>query len=243
VFFLGFDFLVMAFVFIFTLLLFNLTSAFDAKEIGGRSIREEKVYSFPRIYNATIVKSNTFGLFASEVDLIEFGQNDRIEAFNISFLVHDDEELTYVTSLATLSKMNVVNQRIQFDLKATLDLHQQINYVGPKVKSSSEYSKIAGFPCYKNLKGSFDWMNAMVKRSKSIPGLTVTKTDIGDSWLKQQNSSQGYDIWVLKVTGMSAPHSSSSSSIESVTSPKAIFFIMAGLHARKFTPTDWPLDG
>jgi hypothetical protein len=235
------------FVPIIAFLLLKLTFAIDTKEnerISGRSIRRRKKDDpFPRIYNATIVKSNKMKFFVSLVDLIQFNGNDNNESYNISFLVHDDEELTHLKSMATMPLMNVINKSIHFDLKATLNLHQQINYVGPKVKSSSEYSKIAGFPCYKNLKGSFDWMNAMVKRSKSIPGLTVTKTDIGDSWLKQQNSSQGYDIWVLKVTGMSAPHSSSSSSIESVTSPKAIFFIMAGLHARKFTPTDWPLDG
>jgi hypothetical protein len=232
------------FVPIIAFLLLKLTFAIDTKENvrnSGRSIRRrEKDDPFPRIYNATIVKSNNMKFFASQVDLIQFNGNDHNESYNISFLVHDVEELTHLKSMATMPLMNVVNKSIHFDLKATMNLHQQINYVGPKVKSSSGYSKIPDYPCYKDLKGSFDWMDAMVNRSKSIPGLNVSKKDIGDSWLKQQNPSKGYDIWVLKVTGKSLKKSSmpSSSSINSDTFPKAVIFIMTGLHAREFAPTE-----
>jgi hypothetical protein len=167
------------FVPIIAFLLLKLTFAIDTKENvrnSGRSIRRrEKDDPFPRIYNATIVKSNNMKFFASQVDLIQFNGNDHNESYNISFLVHDVEELTHLKSMATMPLMNVVNKSIHFDLKATMNLHQQINYVGPKVKSSSGYSKIPDYPCYKDLKGSFDWMDAMVNRSKSIPGLNVSK--------------------------------------------------------------------
>ena len=119
------------------------------------------------------------------------------------------------------------------DISATEDLRKQIEYkyegdegeMAPQ--SSALYSTMANYPCYKNLQGSFAWMNAMVLKAATITGLSVTKLDIGNSYLKTANPAQGYDIWALKITGNAAG-----------VATKGIFFMMSGLHAREMTPPE-----
>ena len=73
------------------------------------------------------------------------------------------------------------------DISATEDLRKQIEYkyegdegeMAPQ--SSALYSTMANYPCYKNLQGSFAWMDAMVLKAATITGLSVTKLDIGNS--------------------------------------------------------------
>jgi murein tripeptide amidase MpaA len=73
-------------------------------------------------------------------------------------------------------------------------------------------------------------MDAMVARATSIPGLSITKTDIGNSYLKTKKASTGYDIWVLKITG------SASNGVPAAS--KGVFFLMTGIHAREYAPPE-----
>ncbi len=60
----------------------------------------------------------------------------------------------------------------------------------------------------------------MVLQAASINCLSVTKSDIGDSYIKTKNITSGYDIWALKITGNAAG-----------VATKGILFIMSGIHA------------
>jgi hypothetical protein len=97
--------------------------------------------------------------------------------------------------------------------------------MGPQ--SASLYPTIANHPCYKNLQGSFAWMDAMVLQAASFNGLSVTKSDIRDSYIKTKNITAGYDTRALKITGDAAG-----------VATKGILFIMSGIHARKMTPPE-----
>jgi hypothetical protein len=141
-----------------------------------------------------------------------------------------------LVALAKKTKSKTINETITLDLSATEKLRLQITTavegdkglfsdITPQAASASVYSNITNYPCYKNLQGSFAWLDDMVLKSGN--GLTVTKTDIGNSYLKNQNAASGYDIWALKITGTAA-----------VGATKGIFFIMSGIHAREMAPPE-----
>ena len=193
---------------------------------------------FPRIYVAEIntpagKEPSAISRFPAEVDLLDYDRiNDKIH--KISFLVHDEQELVYLVALAKKTKSKTINETIALDLSATEKLRLQITTAveGDKglfseiaPQAASVYSNITNYPCYKNLQGSFAWLDDMVLKSGN--GLTVTKTDIGNSYLKNQNAASGYDIWALKITGTAA-----------VGATKGIFFIMSGIHAREMAPPE-----
>ena len=64
----------------------------------------------------------------------------------------------------------------------------------------------------------------MNMQADSIPNLKVTIVDIGDSYLKTQNPNQGHDILALEITGSGNDED------------KPVFFAMAGIHPREYTP-------
>jgi len=195
---------------------------------------------FPRIYVAEIntpagKEPSAISRFPAEVDLLDYDRiTDKIH--KISFLVHDEQELVRLVALAKKSNSKTINGTIALDLLATEELRQQITSAvkgdvglfsdtGPQ--SASAYSTIENYPCYKNLQGSFAWLDDMVLKALSINGLNVTKIDIGDSYLKTKNKASGYDIWALKVTGTAAAGAT-----------KGILFIMSGIHAREMAPPE-----
>jgi carboxypeptidase T len=192
-------------------------------------LRDASAIPFPRVYTATVMTRATIGgtasTFAAEVDLLSHVKvSDALT--KISFLVHDQESLIRLRALALQPETTIIG-RIRIDLNTTAELRMQIEYVGKRTRATSTYSTIANYPCYKNLQGSFDWINAMVGRASSIPGLSITKSDIGNSYLKSKNAATGYDIWALKITGNAT-----------VAANKGIFFIMSGIHAREYAPPE-----
>ena len=194
-------------------------------------LRNSSALVFPSVYTATIVTPNADGSsshFAAEVDLLSYKHVSKSTS-KVSFLVHSQEELTRLCTLATQPSTKTIG-RIKIDTNTTSDLRKQMQYKGTSPRVASSYSTISNFPCYKNLLGSFAWMDAMVARASSIPGLSITKTDIGNSYLKTKNSATGYDMWVLKVTG------SASNGVPA--SSKGVFFLMTGIHAREYAPPE-----
>ncbi|KAI2490338.1 hypothetical protein MHU86_24228 [Fragilaria crotonensis] len=164
-------------------------------------LRNSSALVFPCVYTATIMTPNADGgasHFAAEVDLLSYTQVSKATS-QVSFLVHNLEELTRLRTLATQPSTKTIG-RLKIDSNTTSDFRKQMDYIGTSQRVTFVYSTISNFPCYKNLLGSFAWMDAMVARSTSIPGLSVSKTDIGDSYLKDQKSnfwvgylgSQGY---------------------------------------------------
>ena len=201
------------------------------KSTVSASFGNNSMIPFPRVYTAMITTpqhaNETSSHFAAEVDLLSFRSSKSTS--KISFLVHDVEELVRLRGLASQPATKTIG-RIKIDSNSTSDFRKQIKYVGKRTRMSQGYSTIVNFPCYKSLRGSFDWMDAMVGRASSIPGLSITKTDIGNSYLKTKNASAGYDIWALKITG------SDSNGVPA--SSKGVFFITAGIHAREYAPPE-----
>jgi hypothetical protein len=193
----------------------------------------ESLFSFPRVYTAvvpapdsTTEQQGATYFAAAEVDLLDILESSEGKA-EISFLVHNQEELDYLEGLTRLRSTKV--NHLQMDSRLTSDLQYQANYSDEShaQQKAGDYSTISGFPCYKNLQGTFDWMNDMVIRATSIPGLSVTMTDIGDSYLKTADPNGGYDIRVLKITGE-----------QGAATEKGVFFAMTGIHAREYTPPE-----
>jgi len=152
------------------------------------------------------------------------------------FFVHDEQELVHLVALAKKSKSKTINGTIALDLLATEQLRQQITnavegdtgiFSNIAPQSASVYSMIENYSCYKNLQGSFAWLDTMVLKARSINGLNVTKIDIGNSYLKTMNAATGYDIWALKVTGTAVAGAT-----------KGILFIMSGLHPLELAPPE-----
>ncbi|KAL3778973.1 hypothetical protein ACHAW5_006277 [Stephanodiscus triporus] len=176
-----------------------------------------------------------FSRFPAEVDLIGFDHLASDKIATISFIVHDEDELARLTLLAKEPGSMTIGGEIELDPVATEDLRKQIEYkyevaAGEfALASTSAYPTIANYPCYKNLQGSFQWMDDMVVKAQTISGLSVTKLDIGDSWYKTDTltTTTGYDMFVLRVTGT-----------QGNVATKAPFFIMSGIHAREMTPPE-----
>lgn len=174
--------------------------------------------------------------FTAEVDLLRVIPISST-ANQIFFLVQNQQQADHLLDLiqhahapSTTTITTTTIDNFQVDVNATVQMQQQIHPPGDtnrQPRQGSQYPTISNFPCYKNLKGSILWMNDMVAKAKSIPGLTVTLTDIGDSYLKTQNQTQGYDMWALMITGGSTP---------SVN--KGVMFLMTGIHAREYAPTE-----
>ena len=216
--------------------LFVILAVVAARMASGASrlnTYSEPSFPFPHVYTAVVPASGSNAeqqgatYFAAEVDFLEVVEISE-GAVKISFLVQDQEELEYLQGLTNLPSTNV--HQLQMDSRLTSDLQYQLNYSDEKsrLRRQGSYSNIPGFSCYKNLQGTFDWMDDMVIRANSIPGLSVSLTDIGDSYLKTRDSKQGYDIWALKITGEAT---------EAATE-KGVFFAMAGIHAREYAPPE-----
>ena len=134
--------------------------------------------------------------------------------------MHDQEELTFIESLRP------TKLKVETDL--TEDLQYQRSYDdNGRHKQLQNYDTIPGFSCYKSVEGTFNWMNEMVIKATEIPGLSVTISDIGDSYLKTEDATEGSDMLVMKITGNSAG-----------ATEKGLFFAMSGIHAREYAPVE-----
>lgn len=173
---------------------------------------------FPLVYTANVPKAG--GGLTSQVDFLKvIAVNENVA--KIAFLVRGQDELERIQQLSP------ENLEIEPDL--TEDLHHQMNYddgASQQQRHAQDWDSIQGFSCYKSVQGTFDWMSFMVSRAVYKPKLSVAITDIGDSHLKTQNSNNGDDILALKITGNSG------------ATDKGIFFVMSGLHAREYAPTE-----
>lgn len=107
------------------------------------------------------------------------------------------------------------------------------------------YSRIPGYPCYLDYQGMNDWIHdltASTSSSGDLPtrpsarsttgireNIRLSYTDIGDSYLKTQDSSEGHDIMVLKI--------SADDSTTNITK-KAPMMILTGIHPREYAPPE-----
>jgi len=209
--------------------------------------------TFPAVYTAIIPAAGKEGrphedevYFAAEVDFLDIIETSLPSPYDesgddfvrISFMVHDQAELDYLDTLVEVSpRSNIAAHTpsrassISMDNSLTQQLYDQINYKEEEgERRLQQYSTIPGYSCYKNLAGSFDWMQSMVDRSSSIPNLSITKMDIGDSYKKTANEN-GYDMIAIKVTGEGV-------AAKGRTTEKGVLFFMTGIHPRELAPPE-----
>jgi len=205
-----------------------------------------------RYENHDEILSSTPAYFVQEADTLEVIEKnvELPEASNksrkhdkILILVHDGEDLSRLFELSKSSTNDDDPSRaweFKKDVKMTKKLHDEANQVIDNITPSRKsrdrstqttYSKIQGYPCYRNLKGVYDTIDALVAAAQTIPNLSVTKTDIGDTYLKVQNPNFGYDLFVLKITGDGVTNNGRSTQ-------KGILFAMFGIHAREYAPPE-----
>lgn len=191
--------------------------------------------AFPQVYTAIVpppVSDDDFSVhFIAQVDLLDVKKMSA-DSVQVTLLVHGAEELVFLKQ--TLAEHDdATSIHLQLDVKQTNYFQKEalVNddnlFLG---RQQPTYPSIDGYSCYKSLQGSFNWMNDMVVKAESIPDLSVTLTDIGDSYLKSANPNEGYDMVAMKITGMAIP--------TTTTTPKAIMFAMSGIHAREYSPPE-----
>ena len=90
------------------------------------------------------------------------------------------------------------------------------------------FAGIPNYTCYPKVEEVFTEANALISAKPSLASWTT----IGSSWEKKQNSANGYDLKVLKLTN-SATNSST---------PKPKLFVQAGIHAREYATTPLVLE-
>ena len=93
---------------------------------------------------------------------------------------------------------------------------------GPVLETPDQTESISGYPCYRTVEESLASAQALVAQHGAIAELV----DIGDSWKKQQNAAQGYDLWVLRLTNRSIP------------GIKPVHYLQGGLHAREYVTSE-----
>ncbi|MCB1613929.1 MAG: hypothetical protein KDI60_19550 [Xanthomonadales bacterium] len=93
---------------------------------------------------------------------------------------------------------------------------------GPVPETPDQTESISGYPCYRTVEESLASAQALVAQHGAIAELV----DIGDSWKKQQNAAQGYDLWVLRLTNRSIP------------GIKPVHYLQGGLHAREYVTSE-----
>ena len=81
---------------------------------------------------------------------------------------------------------------------------------------------IPGYSCYRTVEETYAGAQAI---ADAFPELAEW-IDVGDSWKKTQNSAEGYDLMVLKLTNSAVP------------GPKPKLFITSALHAREYATAE-----
>jgi murein tripeptide amidase MpaA len=223
------------------------TSSSAAGGSGTRAARrlgESATTLFPCVYTAVLPKLTdndpTVALvqsFVAQLDMLkEVPHDDNSKVVEPAFLVRNAVELkalqhSFSTMMVAVTGTSEEVYTLYIHDIMTAELRVQLDRKSSslqKRQQPSPYSTIADFPCYKNIQGTFDWMAAMVTKAETFPNLSITLTDIGDSYLKKTNATGGYDIMAMKITGNGAG--------PNVT--KAVFFAMTGLHAREYAPPE-----
>ena len=95
----------------------------------------------------------------------------------------------------------------------------------PVLASVVSGATIPGFSCYRTVEQTFASARDLVAR---FPAL-ATWSDVGDSWKKTRNASEGYDLIVLSLTN------------SRTTGTKPVLFVTAALHAREYTTAELAL--
>ncbi len=106
--------------------------------------------------------------------------------------------------------------RLEVDHELTAKYHQ------PNVRLPGQTTGIPGYHCYRTVEGTYASAENIVENNPTL----AEWIDIGDTWEKTQNSDNGYDIMVLRLTNQNIQ----------VEKPK--LFAMFAVHAREYTTAE-----
>lgn len=186
--------------------------------------------------------------FVAQLDLLEVlecdfpdpnGEGNSDDGFcKIVFLVRSDQELREIFFPASHNNSNQTKSStifLDFDRERTEALKdyesRQMDADINAVDTGASFSTIRGFSCYADLGGSKEIMNNLVQQAESIPNLKVVLKDVGDSYLKSKNITEGHDILALEITGSGA-------SVAGHTAKKGVVLVVAGIHPREYAPPE-----
>jgi hypothetical protein len=207
---------------------------------GTTTAASSSSLSFPRVYSAYVPRPPSVELqqqeehLLSHVDLLHVDpqdcNHDRSQC-RIYFLVHSSNELSTLLSVLSSSSNFPPTSVITVELEKTRALLEPPPDTNTTRRISSSYSTIANFPCYNDLQGFLAWMQDLVTTAANgNPNLQVTRIDIGDSFLKTQDATKGYDIYALKI--------STTGQQQQPSSNKSVMLVMSGLHPREYAPPE-----
>ncbi len=131
--------------------------------------------------------------------------------------IHYDEGYLIVDVNATEYKVLVdAGFRVVIDEELTAKLNVL------QIAVPGQLDGIPGFPCYRTVEETFQTAQDIVTNYPQLASIV----DIGDSWEKTQNSNDGYDMLVLRLTN------------SAITGEKPKVFVMSSVHAREYTPAE-----
>ncbi|MBK9658245.1 MAG: hypothetical protein IPO66_23740 [Rhodanobacteraceae bacterium] len=87
---------------------------------------------------------------------------------------------------------------------------------------SAGLRSVPGFGCYRTVEETLGSIDQIVATHPTL----ASAIDIGDSWEKQRNGANGYDLKVLKLSN------------SAVAGPKPIAFMLGAIHAREYTTAE-----
>ncbi len=115
-----------------------------------------------------------------------------------------------------LERLRDEGHAVEVDLARSKELHR----LGQLAKGQT--GGIPGFPCYRTVEETFATAEAMVAAHPDL----ASWIDIGDSWVKTQVPSDGYDLMLLRLTQKALP------------GPKPKLFVSTAVHAREYATAE-----
>lgn len=106
--------------------------------------------------------------------------------------------------------------RVAIDAELTWEFNH------PPQRLPNQITGIAGFTCYRTVEETYAAASSLASNFPAIAEIV----DIGDSWAKVQNSANGYDLRVLRLTNRAIP------------GPKPVHFLQGGIHAREYVTSE-----
>lgn len=111
---------------------------------------------------------------------------------------------------------------VQIDEAATAQMHA---FYVPAAALAPSPDSIPGFACYRTVEETYATMDQLVSAHPTL----VSVEDLGPSWSKTQNASQGYTMRALRITNLSTIASDPDR-------PRMVIF--GSIHAREYTPAE-----
>ena len=142
---------------------------------------------------------------------------DRLSAdFDVWRVLQAGLELEILVNEAEYRALTAQGLTLQIDAEQTRSLAR----LG--IPLPGQGGGIPGFPCYRTVEETYASAESIVANHPDL----ASWIDIGDSWEKIQNSANGYDLFVLKLTQSSVP------------GPKPVLFSSFAIHSREYTTAE-----